>query len=127
MMSLNLFILQSVCPYGFFGHNCAKECKSTCAGCNSVNGSCDLGCIQGWTGYNCNKRDVLSGFYEFNLSEINIRRFIQCLQFIYTCAYMYMPKVVLLQNKIIGLFIYKAFWYMYMYDLNLNACAFMKE
>lgn len=32
-----------------------------------------------------------------------------------------------MQNKIIGWFICKAFWYMYMYDFNLNACAFMQE
>lgn len=58
---------------------------------------------------------------------INIMRFIQCLQFIYTCAYMNMPKMGLMQNKIIGWFICITFWYMYMYDLNLNACAFMKK
>lgn len=58
---------------------------------------------------------------------INIMRFIQCLQFMYTCAYMNMPKMGLMQNKIIGWFIFIAFWYMYMYDLNLNACAFMKK
>lgn len=32
-----------------------------------------------------------------------------------------------MQNKIIGWFICKAFWYMYMYDFNLNACASMQE
>lgn len=67
-MSLNLLILRSGCSYGFFGQNCANKCNSTCTGCNSVNGSCDSGCIPGWTGYYCNKRDDMSGFYEFDLS-----------------------------------------------------------
>lgn len=61
MMSLNLFILQSVCAYGFFGQNCAKKCFNACAGCNNVNGSCDLGCIPGRKGYYCNKSYDVSG------------------------------------------------------------------
>lgn len=68
-MSLNLFILLTVCPHGFFGQNCAKECNRTCEGCNSVDGSCDLGCIPGYTGYYCNKRDDVSGIYKFDLSD----------------------------------------------------------
>lgn len=67
-MSLNLLILRSGCSYGFFGQNCANKCNSTCTGCNSVNGSCDSGCIPGWTGYYCNKIDDISGIYEFDLS-----------------------------------------------------------
>lgn len=66
MMSLNLFILQSVCPYGFFGQNCAKKCFSACASCNNVNGSCDLGCIPGWTGYYCNESYDVSGIDKFD-------------------------------------------------------------
>lgn len=67
-MSLYLFILQSVCPYGFYGPNCAKECNSVCAGCNNVNGNCNSGCIPGLTGYYCNKSGEISGIYAFNIS-----------------------------------------------------------
>lgn len=68
MKSLNLLILRLGCLHGFFGQNCANKCNSTCTGCNSVNGSCDSGCIPGWTGYYCNDRDVIPGIHEFDLS-----------------------------------------------------------
>lgn len=68
MKSLNLLILRSGCSHGFFGQNCANKCNSTCTGCNSVNGSCDTGCIPGWTGYYCNERDIIPGIHEFDLS-----------------------------------------------------------
>lgn len=68
MKSLILLILRLGCSHGFFGQNCANKCKSTCTGCNSVNGSCDSGCIPGWTGYYCNDRDVIPGIRDFDLS-----------------------------------------------------------
>lgn len=60
--------MRSGCSHRFFGQNCANKCNSTCTGCNSVNGSCDSGCIPGWTGYYCNERDVIPGINEFDLS-----------------------------------------------------------
>lgn len=66
MKSLDLLILRLGCSHGFFGQNCANKCNSTCTGCNSVHGSCDSGCIPGWTGYYCNDRDVIPGIHEFD-------------------------------------------------------------
>lgn len=45
------------CERGLFGENCINECIKTCDDCNDVNGQCDYGCLPGWTGYFCQKRN----------------------------------------------------------------------
>lgn len=54
-MSLIFF---SACTERFYGHNCEQQCFDKCDGCNNVNGSCDRGCLPGWTGDNCEQRNV---------------------------------------------------------------------
>lgn len=68
--NLSLFCL-SVCPYGFFGRDCAKKCNETCLGCNNINGSCDFGCIQGWRGYYCHEGDDIAG-RKFNMFALSL-------------------------------------------------------
>lgn len=63
-MTQILSILTLVCPYGFFGENCAKKCNDTCTGCNTVNGSCEFG----WRGYYCHESNDTSGNVVFVLS-----------------------------------------------------------
>lgn len=56
---------QSVCPHGFFGHNCANKCKDTCNGCNHVNGLCDNGCLAGWNGEMCRASMFTNNLYYY--------------------------------------------------------------
>ena len=51
-----MFIL-SECPDGYFGLGCANTCSSRCSGCNTVNGSCDKGCLPGWKEDYCDQRN----------------------------------------------------------------------
>lgn len=53
------YFCYSACGRGFFGENCINECIKTCDDCNDVNGQCDSGCIPGWTGYFCQKRNSI--------------------------------------------------------------------
>ena len=48
----------SACTERFYGQNCEQQCFDKCDGCNNVNGSCDRGCLPGWTGDNCIQRNV---------------------------------------------------------------------
>uniref|UniRef100_A0A8W8M1G7 Uncharacterized protein n=1 Tax=Magallana gigas TaxID=29159 RepID=A0A8W8M1G7_MAGGI len=46
-------LCKTPCQRGFFGENCLGKCLNNCAGCNSVTGLCEYGCLKGYTGYFC--------------------------------------------------------------------------
>lgn len=46
----------TACSVGLFGSNCDNKCSSNCRGvksCNRMTGTCDEGCIKGWSGAQC--------------------------------------------------------------------------
>ncbi|XP_069125855.1 multiple epidermal growth factor-like domains protein 11 [Argopecten irradians] len=48
------------CPPGWFGPDCKKSC-SNCKDntqCDVINGTCLLGCLDGWTNYNCQRKSL---------------------------------------------------------------------
>lgn len=48
--------LKKGCPFGYYGPNCESKCVGYCVdneSCNHINGLCDNGCNDGWTGENC--------------------------------------------------------------------------
>lgn len=49
----------TVCPSGYYGEKCMAKCEGHCyksKPCNHINGLCDNGCLDGWTGVKCSNR-----------------------------------------------------------------------
>ena len=53
-----IFVTDLACSHGSYGQDCTLNCNDKCDGCNNVNGYCDRGCKPGWTGDNCQERNV---------------------------------------------------------------------
>ena len=49
------------CPSGFYGLGCTTACPGHCKNdesCNHINGTCDRGCKDGWTGVTCAEGNI---------------------------------------------------------------------
>lgn len=61
-----------VCPPGWYGKNCSKECGPNCkSSCERFKGICKHGCKPGWKGSYCDMRNYASYKYHFLDKALN--------------------------------------------------------
>lgn len=59
-MTKDFIICCIECPSGYYGYKCLTKCVGQCKDnqpCNHINGTCINGCLDGWIGVNCDKRE----------------------------------------------------------------------
>ena len=50
---INIYIYNTECDDQSWGPSCNQTCRCASGSCHHVNGSCDSGCMRGWTGEAC--------------------------------------------------------------------------